>query len=106
MSLFTAEVTRQQVLLEGLTQELGNVPHIEATHQVEPMDFDRPDTDIQRNSDLAIGMAQRDHSEDLALAGRDVQRRFGTVFHSMELKCSGVFVSSHLDSSQKFIYLV
>ena len=49
MNLFIAEVARQQVLLEGLTQELGDVPNIESAHQVEPMDFDRPDADIQRS---------------------------------------------------------
>lgn len=102
VNLFIAEVARQQVLLEGLSQELGDVPNIEAAHQVEPMYFDRSDADIQRSGDFAIGMAQRHHSEDLALAGRNMQRRFGTVFHSVERKCGGVFVSCHLSSSLKF----
>lgn len=102
MSLFIAEVARQQVVLEGLTQELGNVPNIEAAHQVETMDFDRPDADIQRCGDLTIGMTQRDQLEDLALAGRNMQGRFWTVFHSFGRKCNGFFISCHLFSSQKF----
>lgn len=47
MSLFRAEVARQQVLLQSLTQELGDVPDIESAHQVETMDFGRPDADLQ-----------------------------------------------------------
>lgn len=57
MSLFIAEVARQQVLLKGLTQELGDVPNIEPAHQIKAMNFDCPDADIQRCGDLAIGMA-------------------------------------------------
>ena len=102
MNLFIAEVARQQVLLEGLTQELGDVSNIESAHQVETMDFDRPDADIQRCGDLTIGMAQRDQSEDLALAGRNMKGRFRTVFHSVERKCGGAFFSCHLYSSLKF----
>ena len=60
MSLFHAEVAREQVLLQSLTQELGDVPNIESAHQVETMDFDRPDADVQCRADLTIGMAQRD----------------------------------------------
>lgn len=101
MSLFRAEVARQQVLLQSLTQELGNVSNIESAHQVEPMDFDRPDADIQCRADLTIGMAQRDQSKDLTLAGRNVQRRFGTVSYPMERTCGDTFVSCHLSSSQK-----
>lgn len=101
MSLFIAEGARQQVVLEGLTQELGNVPNIEAAHQVETMDFDRPDADIQRCGDLTIGMTQRDQLEDLALAGRNVQRRFGAGFHSLGRKRGGFFLSCHLFSFQK-----
>ena len=47
MNLFIAEVARQQVVLEGLAQELSDVPNIESAHQVETMDLDRPDADIQ-----------------------------------------------------------
>lgn len=101
MTLFRAKVARQQVLLESLTQELGDVPNIEPAHQVETMDFDRPDADIQSRADLTIGMAQRDQSKDLALARGNVQRRFGTVSHTMERKCGDAFVSCHLYSSQK-----
>lgn len=101
MTLFRAEVARQHVLLESLTQELGDVPDIESAHQVETMDFDRPDADIQCRADLTIGMAQRDQSKDLALAGRNMQRRFGTVSHPMERECGGAFASCHLSSSQK-----
>jgi hypothetical protein len=79
---------------------LGDVPNIEPTHQVEAMDFDRPDTDIQGFGDLTIRMAQRNQSQDLALAGRNMQRRLETVFGSVEPKGSGVPVSCHLYSSQ------
>jgi hypothetical protein len=101
MSLFHTEVARQQVLLQSLTQELGDVPNIESAHQVETMDFDRPDADVQCRADLTIGMAQRDQSKDLALTGRNMQRRFGTVSHPMERACGGVFASGHLSSSGK-----
>ena len=57
MNLFIAEVARQQVLLEGLTQELSDIPHIESTHQVETMDFDRPDADCQAASNVSVGIA-------------------------------------------------
>lgn len=100
MSLFCAEVARQQVLLQGLTQELCDVPDIEPAHQVETMDFDRPDADVQGRADLTIGMAQRDQSKDLALAGRYVQRRPGTMSYPMERECGGAFASGHLFSSQ------
>jgi hypothetical protein len=102
MSLFHTEVARQQVLLQSLTQELGDVPNIESAHQVETMDFDRPDADVQCRADLTIGMAQRDQSKNLALTGRNMQRRFGTVSHPMERACGGVFASGHLSSSAKF----
>jgi len=102
MNLFIAEVARQQVVLEGLTQELGDVPNIESTHQIETMDFHRPDADIQRCGNLTIDMAQRDQSENLALAGRNMQRRFGTLFHPLEPKRGGGFTFCHLYSSQKF----
>ena len=101
MSLFHAEVAREQVLLQRLTQELGDVPNIESAHQVETMDFDRPDADVQCRADLTIGMAQRDQSKNLALTGRNMQRRFGTVSHPMERACGGVFASGHLSSSGK-----
>jgi hypothetical protein len=98
MTLSISEVARQQVQLKGLPQQLGDVPNIESAHQVEPMDFDRPDADIQRCGDLTIGLAQRDQSEDLPLTGRDMERRFGTVFSSWERK--GRAFSCHLFSSQ------
>jgi hypothetical protein len=101
MSLFHTKVAGQQVLLQSLTQELGDVPNIESAHQVETMDFDRPDADVQCRADLTIGMAQRDQSKDLALTGRNMQRRFGTVSHPMERACGGVFASGHLSSSGK-----
>jgi hypothetical protein len=101
MSLFHAEVAREQVLLQGLTQELGDVPNIESAHQVETMDFDCPDADVQCRADLTIGMAQRDQSKNLALTGGNMQRRFGTVSHPMERECGGVFASGHLSSSGK-----
>ena len=101
MSLFHAEVARKQVLLQRLTQELGDVPNIESAHQVETMDFDRPNAYVQRRADLTIGMAQRDQSKNLALTGRNMQRRFGTVSHPMERACGGVFASGHLSSSGK-----
>jgi hypothetical protein len=101
MSLFHAEVAREQVLLQRLTQELGDVPNIESAHQVETMDFDRPDADVQCPADLTIGMAQCDQSKNLALTGRNVQRRFGTVSHPMGRACGGVFASGHLSSSGK-----
>lgn len=101
MTLFRTKVARQQVLLESLTQKLGNVPNIEPAHQVETMDFDRPDADIQRRADLTIGMAQRDQSKDLALAWRNVQRRLGTMPHTVERRCGDAFVSCHLYSFQK-----
>jgi predicted metal-dependent HD superfamily phosphohydrolase len=88
-------------LLQSLTQELGDVPDIESAHQVEPMDFDRPDADLQCRADLTIGMAQCHQSKDLALAGRDVQRGFRTVSHPMEREGRGAFASGHLSSSQK-----
>jgi hypothetical protein len=47
MNLFTAEVARQQVVLQGLTQELSDVSNIKPAHQVETMDFDRPDADVE-----------------------------------------------------------
>jgi hypothetical protein len=102
MSLFHAEVARQHVLLQRLTQELGDVPNIESAHQVETMDFDRPDADVQCRADLTIGMAQRDQSKNLTLTGRNMQRRFRTVSHPMERACGGgVFASGHLSSSGK-----
>jgi hypothetical protein len=101
MSLFHAEVAREQVLLQRLTQKLCDVPNIESAHQVETMDFDRPDADVQCRPDLTIGMAQRDQAKDLALTGRNMQRRFGTVSHPMERACGGVFASGHLSSSGK-----
>jgi hypothetical protein len=76
MSLFHAEVAREQVLLQSLTQELSDVPNIESAHQVETVNFDRPDADVQCRADLTIGMAQRDQSKNLALTGRNMQRRF------------------------------
>jgi adenylyl- and sulfurtransferase ThiI len=99
ISLFRAEAARQQVLLQSLTQELSDVPNIESAHQVETMDFDRPDADIQCRADLAIGMTQRDQSKNLALTGRNMQRRFGAVSHPMERECGDVFASGHLSSS-------
>mgnify|MGYP003463734041 FL=1 len=101
MSLFHAEVAREQVLLQRLTQELGDVPNIKSAHQVETMDFDRPNADVQCRADLTISMAQRDQSKNLALTGRNMQRRFGTVSHPMERACGGVFGSGHLSSSGK-----
>lgn len=99
MSLFRAEVARQHVLLQSLTQELSDVPNIESAHQVETMDFDRPDADIQCRADLTIGMAHRDQSKNLTLTGRNMQRRFGSVSHPMERECGGMFASCHLSSS-------
>ena len=49
-------------MLEGLAQELSDVPNIESAHQVEAMNFDRPDADIQRSGNLPVGMAHGDQS--------------------------------------------
>lgn len=60
--LFGAEVAWQQVLLERLTQKLGNVPDIEAMHQVEPVNFNGSDTDVEGTSNLSVGMAEGDET--------------------------------------------
>jgi hypothetical protein len=60
--LLTAEVARQQVLLERLTQKLCHVPHIKSMHQVEPMNFNGPDTDLQGPGNLSVGMAKGDEA--------------------------------------------
>ncbi len=83
MSLLAAKVARQQVVLERLPQELGDVPNIQSAHQIEPMDFDRSDADVQGCGDLTIRVTQRDQSENLALTRRNLWRRFGPVFHSL-----------------------
>lgn len=91
------------MLLERLTQELSDVPNIEPAHQVETMDFDCPDADVQRRSDLAIGMAQRDQSKDLALARRNVKRKCRAMLNPMGSKDRGVLASCHLGSFQKVL---
>jgi hypothetical protein len=60
--LLPAEIAGQQVLLECLAQKLCHVPHIKSMHQVEPMNFDGPDTDLQGRGDLAVSMAKGDET--------------------------------------------
>ena len=62
MRLFGAEVARQQVLLERLTQKLRDVPNIETMHQIEPMNLDGPDADVERTSNLPVRIAKGDEA--------------------------------------------
>ena len=60
--LFGAEVAGQQVLLERLTQKLGDVPNIEAMHQIEPVHFNGSDTDVESARNFPVGMAEGDEA--------------------------------------------
>ncbi|GKS64658.1 hypothetical protein YTPLAS72_19620 [Nitrospira sp.] len=60
--LLAAEIARQQVLLERLTQKLRDVPNIKPVHQIEPMDLNGTDTDLQGPGNFSIGMAESDEA--------------------------------------------
>jgi len=62
VSLLGAEISGQQVLLERLTQKLGDIPNIESMHQVESVDFNGSDTDLEKPSNLPVGMAEGDEA--------------------------------------------
>lgn len=62
LTLLAAEIARQQVLLERLTQKLCHVSHVQSMHQVEPMNFDGPDADLQGRGNLSVGMAKGDEA--------------------------------------------
>jgi hypothetical protein len=66
------EPLRQQPHQQCLPQQLRNVSHAQASHQVEPVNLDGPHADLQGISDLTVGQALRDETQDFSLSWSQV----------------------------------
>ena len=56
-----------------MAKKLGHVPNFQATHQIEPMNFNGSHTDFQIVGYLAVRQALGDEAKDFFLAGRETR---------------------------------
>lgn len=101
--LLAAEIARQQVLLESLTQKLCHISNIQPMHQVEPMNLNGPDTDLQGPCNLSIGMAKGDEAQDLTLSRGNMRCSPKATIPLLNPKRRGTFMLYHRYSFSIFI---
>ena len=70
------EAFREKVEKQGLAQQLSDVSHLQAPHQIESMHFNGSDADLQVVSHFSVCQTLSDQTQDFLLAGRQSCVRF------------------------------
>ena len=63
-----------------LSEELGHVSHAEAPHQIKPVDFNRPDADIELFADFPIRVPLGHEAQNFLLTGSQRENFSGFFF--------------------------
>ena len=63
-----------------MLEELGHVSHAESSHQVKPVDFNRPDADIQLFAYFSIRVTLGHEAKNFLLTGRQRENFSGFFF--------------------------
>ena len=58
-----------------MPEKLGDIAHAQASHEIEPMHFDRSDADVQVAGDFTVGHPLGHETKDFFLTRREGMRR-------------------------------
>jgi hypothetical protein len=73
------EVFGQETQKKCLPEKLRDIAHAQASHEIEPMHFDRSDADVQAASDFTIGHPLSHEAKDFLLTRREGMRRSRSI---------------------------
>ena len=70
-----------------MPEKLGHVSHAESSHQIKPVDFDRPDADVQLFADFPIRVTLGHEAKNFLLTGSQ-RENFACFFFRVDFALS------------------